>query len=203
MIGRLRGALLEKKPPHLLIDVQGVAYELQASMHTFYRLPDLSQTVSLHTHFVVREDAQQLYGFFEESERLLFRTLIKVNGVGPKLALTILSSINPDEFVYCVTQQNSARLIALPGVGKKTAERLIIEMRDRLSDWHTESPSIASEYTEQASPSLPRKRVQDAISALVTLGYKPQEASKALHQVDPEVTTVEEMIRFALKRMSQ
>lgn len=203
MIGRLRGALLEKKPPHLLIDVQGVAYELQASMHTFYRLPDLSQTVSLHTHFVVREDAQQLYGFFDESERLLFRTLIKVNGVGPKLALTILSSINPDEFVYCVTQQNSARLIALPGVGKKTAERLIIEMRDRLADWHMESPSVSTEYTEQALPLSPRKRVQDAISALVTLGYKPQEASRALHQVDPEVTTVEEMIRFALKRMSQ
>jgi len=203
MIGRLRGILLEKKPPYLLVDVQGVAYELQASMQTFYRLPDPSETITLHTHFVVREDAQQLYGFFDERERTLFRTLIKVNGVGPKLALTILSSTDPDEFVYCVMEQNSNRLIALPGVGKKTAERLIIEMRDRLIDWHTELPSGPNEQEVKTSPSLPRKRLQDAISALVTLGYKPQEASKALNQIDPELTSVEEMIRLALKRMSQ
>lgn len=201
MIGRLRGTLLEKKPPHLLIDVQGVAYELQASMQTFYRLPDLSETVTLHTHFAVREDAQQLYGFFDERERLLFRTLIKVNGVGPKLALTILSSIDSDEFVHCVMEQNNNRLVALPGVGKKTAERLIIEMRDRLVDWHIELPTNSSDEIKTSS-SLPRKRLQDAVSALVTLGYRPQEASKALNQIDAESTSVEEMIRLALKRMS-
>jgi Holliday junction DNA helicase, RuvA subunit len=119
MIGRLRGTLIDKQPPHLLIDVQGVAYELQASMQTFYHLPEMNEPIVLHTHFSVREDAQQLYGFFDERERMLFRTLIKVNGVGPKLALTILSSITPDEFVDCVMRQQSARLTQLPGVGKK------------------------------------------------------------------------------------
>lgn len=203
MIGQLRGILLKKKPPDLLIDVRDVAYELQASMQTFYRLPDVMQNVVLYTHFIVREDAQQLYGFFDESERALFRTLIKVNGVGPKLALTILSSIDANEFVYCVMDQNSARLITLPGVGKKTAERLIIEMRDRLADWHTELPSVSTESAAKVSSSSSRKRLQDAISALVTLGYKPQEASRALHQIDSEVETVEDMIRLALKRISQ
>ena len=203
MIGQLRGILLKKKPPDLLIDVRDVAYELQASMQTFYRLPDVMQNVVLYTHFIVREDAQQLYGFFDESERALFRTLIKVNGVGPKLALTILSSIDANEFVYCVMDQNSARLITLPGVGKKTAERLIIEMRDRLADWHTELPSMPAESAARTSSSSAHKRLQDAISALVTLGYKPQEASRALHQIDSEVETVEDMIRLALKRMSQ
>ncbi len=203
MIGQLRGVLLKKKPPDLLIDVRDVAYELQASMQTFYRLPNIAEQVVLYTHFVVREDAQQLYGFVDESERALFRTLIKVNGVGPKLALTILSSIEPNEFVYCVMEQNSARLITLPGVGKKTAERLIIEMRDRLTDWHTELPPVSTEFVTNTTASLPHKRLQDAISALVTLGYKPQEASRALNQVDAENHTVEEMIRLALKRMSQ
>ena len=204
MIGQLRGILLKKKPPELLLDVRDVAYELQASMQTFYRLPEISESVVLYTHFIVREDAQQLYGFFDESERALFRALIKVNGIGPKLALTILSSIDPDEFVDCVMTQNSARLITLPGVGKKTAERLMIEMRDRLTDWHTESSPLSAGLTMKTSPSLslPHKRLQDAISAFVTLGYKPQEASRALNQIDAEVETVEEMIRLALKRIA-
>lgn len=200
MIGRLRGTLLEKQPPHLLIDVQGVAYELQASMQTFYRLPEMNEPIVLHTHFSVREDAQQLYGFFDERERILFRALIKVNGVGPKLALTILSSITPDEFVDCVMHQQSTRLTQLPGVGKKTAERLIVEMRDRLADWQSQPPPIGTTPTSNAQSS--HKQLQDAISALVALGYKPQEASRALQSIDTEITTVENMIRFALKRIA-
>ena len=202
MIGRLSGILLEKKPPYLLIEVQGVGYEVQTSMQTFYRLPEINQSLALHTHFSVREDAQQLFGFFDERERILFRTLIKVNGVGPKLALTILSSIDPDEFVQCVMDQNNARLTAVPGVGKKTADRLIIEMRDRLDDWGSGSETAFKLSSVQSSV-MPRKKLQDAISALVTLGYRPQEASKALSQLDPETDTVEEMIRAALKRMNQ
>lgn len=203
MIGQLNGTLLDKKPPHLLVDVQGVGYEVQASMQTFYRLPEINERVTLYTHFSVREDAQQLYGFFEQSERGLFRNLIKVNGIGPKLALTILSSIEADEFVQCVIDQNNTRLTSLPGVGKKTAERLVIEMRDRLADWESESklPSNKGSATQNASLAQ-HKRLQDAISALVTLGYKPQEASRWLHQIDPAIETVEEMIRLALKRMN-
>lgn len=199
MIGRLKGILIEKTPPHVLIDIHGIAYEVQTSMQTFYRLPELNESVVLYTHFVVREDAQQLYGFWDERERTLFRTLIKVNGVGPKLALTILSSIDANEFVQCVLDQDSLRLTTLPGVGKKTADRLIIEMRDRLTDWHIELPPVASQV--DAIPT-PRKRLQDAISALVTLGYKPQEASKALSQIDPAIETIEEMIRLALRRIT-
>jgi Holliday junction DNA helicase RuvA len=199
MIGRLKGILIEKTPPHVLIDIHGIAYEVQTSMQTFYRLPELNESVVLYTHFIVREDAQQLYGFWDERERTLFRTLIRVNGVGPKLALTILSSIDSNEFVQCVMDQDSLRLTTLPGVGKKTAERLIIEMRDRLTDWHVELPPIASQVTPTLTP---RKRLQDAISALVTLGYKPQEASKALSQLDPAIETVEEMIRLALRRIT-
>lgn len=199
MIGRLKGILIEKTPPHVLIDIHGIAYEVQTSMQTFYRLPELNESVVLYTHFVVREDAQQLYGFWDERERTLFRTLIKVNGVGPKLALTILSSIDANEFVQCVLDQDSLRLTTLPGVGKKTADRLIIEMRDRLTDWHIELPPVASQVD---AISTPRKRLQDAISALVTLGYKPQEASKALSQIDPAIETIEEMIRLALRRIT-
>jgi holliday junction DNA helicase RuvA len=201
MIGRLKGTLLEKKPPYLLVEVQGVGYEVQTSMQTFYRLPEINESLALYTHFSVREDAQQLYGFFDERERVLFRTLIKVNGVGPKLALTILSSIDPDAFVQCVIDQDNARLTAVPGVGKKTADRLIIEMRDKLTDWDSGTASDFKVFNVQSS--MPRKKLQDAISALVTLGYRPQEASKALNQLDPEINTVEEMIRAALKRMNQ
>ena len=135
MIGRLRGVIVGKTPPELLLDVNGVGYEVQSPMSTFYVLPDVGQEITIHTHFVVREDAQLLFGFMAESERSLFRTLIKVNGVGPKLALTILSGIEAEQFVYCVQNNDSAALVKLPGVGKKTAERLLVEMRDKFDDW--------------------------------------------------------------------
>lgn len=198
MIGRLQGVLLEKQPPDLLIDVAGVGYELQASMHTFYHLPAAGKQITLYTHFVVREDAQQLYAFFTLDERQLFRTLIKVNGVGPKLALTILSSTSPEEFVRCVHDQDAASLVRLPGVGKKTADRLIIEMRDKLQHWQA-----TEDFTLPMTMNQPKNSIQqDALSALVSLGYKPQEASRAIKDIALEGLTSEELIRQALKRVN-
>src|SRR6188508_2465507 len=139
MIGLIRGIIIEKQPPQLVVDVQGVGYEIDAPMSTFYQLPEAGNEVRLYTHFVVREDAHHLYGFYTSEERHLFRTLLKVNGVGPRLALTILSSIAPPEFVHSILNNDTVTLVRLPGVGKKTAERLVIEMRDKLSDWHSNS----------------------------------------------------------------
>jgi len=135
MIGQLRGKLIHKQPPHLLIDVQGVGYEIEAPMTTFYNLPATGEEILLYTHLVVRDDAHLLFGFSSPRERHMFRTLIKINGVGAKMALTILSGIEADDFARCIQENDSVRLTRLPGVGKKTAERLIIEMRDRLKDW--------------------------------------------------------------------
>src|SRR6056297_2410673 len=135
MIGRLRGVIVTRQPPEILVDVAGVGYELQVPMSTFFRLPAVGEEVSLVTHFVVREDAQLLYGFADERDRVLFRSLIRVSGVGPKLALTLLSGMDADSFVRCVQRDDLASLVALPGVGRKTAERLLVEMRDKLKDW--------------------------------------------------------------------
>ncbi len=199
MIGQLFGIILEKQPPTLVLKVGGVGYEVDASMNTFYKLPEVGQEVTLYTHLVVREDAHQLYGFATRSERLLFRTLLKVNGVGPKLALAILSSIEPDDFVRCVIHQETARLVCLPGIGKKTAERLIIEMKDKLKDWSSNVPLTAMSDTLQPSHN---QVLQDAISALVALGYKPQEASRAVSKVDAVDLTSEEIIRRALREVA-
>jgi holliday junction DNA helicase RuvA len=198
MIGRLRGTLAEKHPPLLLIDIGGVGYEVEAPMSTFYQLPEVGATVTLHTHLVVREDAHLLFGFASEGERRLFRTLIKVNGVGAKLALTILSGIAADEFARCVQENDTAALVRLPGVGKKTAERLIIEMRDRLADWEgavTLSGATPVEQVRTGSDEL-----RDAISALVSLGYKPPEASRLVSKVESEGLSSEDIIRAALKQ---
>lgn len=195
MIGRLRGTLAEKQPPKLLLDVGGVGYEVEAPMSTFYQLPEIGQELTLLTHMVVREDAQLLFGFASESERQLFRTLIKVNGVGAKLALTILSGIAADEFARAVQDGDAATLVRLPGIGKKTAERLIIEMRDRLSDWQpvaTLQPGTESVITRPNA-------VQDAVSALIALGYKPPEASRLVGQVDSDGLASEMIIKAALK----
>lgn len=206
MIGRLRGILLEKQPPQLLIDVAGVGYEVSASMTTFYQLPAVGSEIILYIHHVVREDAQQLFGFFEIRERALFRALIKVNGVGPKLAITVLSSITPDDFVRCVQDNDAGSLIRLPGVGKKTAERLIIEMRDRLADWQDEFIAVLPETTKKLPQQISggnSKSSQEAISALVALGYKPQEASRAVLQLEIDNQSSEELIRLALKGMAR
>lgn len=196
MIGRLHGILLGKKPPRLLIDVAGVGYEVSAPMTTFYELPEIGNEITLHTHLAVREDAHVLYGFLREQDRQLFRILIKVSGVGPKLALAILSGMSVDEFAGLVQIGDSAALTKLPGVGKKTAERLIVEMRDRLKDWQgvTLAPEMSMSSTMSAN-----NTVKDAVSALVSLGYKPQEASRMVSQVESEGLSSEEMIRLALR----
>jgi len=196
MIGRLQGILLEKQPPQLLLDVQGVGYELDASMSTFYQLPEVGESVILHTHLVVREDAQLLYGFFSLSERLMFRQLIRISGVGPKLALTILSGMSTDDFSRCIMDGDAKALTRLPGVGKKTAERLVIELKDRLDkDASVSLPGVPAAVSRVASP------VNDAVSALISLGYKAQQASKVVRDLDVTGLSTEDIIRQALKGM--
>lgn len=208
MIGRLRGELLEKQPPQLLIDVNGVGYEVEASMNTFYRLPECGKPVTLHTHFVTREDAQLLYGFYEREERSLFRTLIKANGVGPKLAITILSGISVSEFVRCVNDGDTASLVKLPGVGKKTAERLIVEMKDKIKALGLEAAGefqlSAADGPDMAAFEPQSDSRTEAESALVALGYKPVQATKAIEQAHKQLGTgasSEELIRNALRSM--
>lgn len=196
MIGQIRGILIHKKPPHMMVDVQGVAYEIEAPMTTFYKLPETNIEVTIFTHLAIRDDAHLLFGFATQEERTMFRTLIKVNGVGAKMALTILSGIEADVFAQCIRDGDADSLVRLPGVGKKTAERLIIEMRDRLKDWElstvvdTDSDSTAARSSNQSD---------DAVSALVGLGYKPQEASRFVFAVATEEMSSEEIIREALK----
>ena len=203
MIGRLRGVLVEKQPPSLILDVKGVGYELEAPMSTFYRLPELGQEVTLVTHFVVREDAQLLYGFSDKSERQLFRSLIRVNGVGPKLALAILSGMEAEMFARCVHEQDATMLTRIPGVGKKTAERLIVEMKDRLNEWQPALAALEQAATSKApSTNVRHDPVQDAVSALIALGYRPQDASKAIAGVEAEGLSTDQLIRLALRAMA-
>lgn len=201
MIGRLKGTLLEKQPPQVLVDVQGVGYEVEAPMSTIFGLPALGQEVLLYTHFVVREDAQLLFGFASKQERTLFRTLIKVNGVGPKMAIGILSGIGADDFARCVNHDDSAALVKIPGVGKKTAERLIVEMRDKMRDWLPQDSNF--ELTGDHDAPLADNSLDDAESALVALGYKPAQASKAVSKAHKVLgnTSVDELIRQSLKSM--
>jgi len=200
MIGRITGVLIEKQAPELLIDVNGIGYEVLAPMTAIYDLPPLGSTVTLHTHFVVREDAQQLFGFADKQQRKLFRALIKVSGVGPKLALSILSGIETEQFVRSVHEEDSASLVRIPGIGKKTAERLVMEMKDRLKEWQVETdlPLMAA---ANPTPSSQEQWILEAESALMALGYKPTEASKAIAAVKGTVTGPEDLIRFALKGM--
>ena len=199
MIGRLKGILLTKQPPTLLLDVNGIGYEVDAPMSTFYQLPDLNQEVVLHTHLVVREDAQQLCGFATEAERRMFRSLIRINGVGAKLALSILSGISADDFARCIQDNDTSTLVRLPGVGKKTAERLVIEMRDKLKDWHTTSPTDENIQTGLIKAEHKADPVEEAVSALIALGYKPPQASRMVTQIDTQDLNSEEIIRDALK----
>ncbi|HEK1766580.1 TPA: Holliday junction branch migration protein RuvA [Pseudomonas putida] len=202
MIGRLRGTLAEKQPPHLIIDVNGLGYELEVPMTTLYRLPKVGEAVTLHTHLVVREDAHLLYGFFEKRERELFRELIRLNGVGPKLALALMSGLEVDELVRCVQAQDASALVRVPGVGKKTAERLLVELKDRFKAWET-SPAMFTLMSDGPLPVASTSSAEaDAVSALISLGYKPQEASKAVSAIkDKSSMTSEELIRHSLKGM--
>ena len=202
MIGRLRGTLAIKQPPFLLIEVNGVGYEVQAPLSTIYQMPEVGNTVVLLTHFLVREDAQTLYGFYSEPERLLFRTLIKISGVGPKMALTILSGMEVTQFIECVHLQEAGPLVRLPGVGKKTAERLILEMKGKLGSAGGEGDNIFG--SDLLQPIVrqrdPVKMVEEeAIAAMIALGYKPQEATRAVAKVVYEGANSQELIRRALQ----
>jgi Holliday junction DNA helicase RuvA len=199
VIGRIRGVLVDKKPPEIQIDVAGICYEVQVPMSTLYQLPELGKEITLHTHFVVREDAQLLYGFFEEKDKSMFRSLIKINGVGPKMALGILSSMEANEFVRAVRSNDINSMVKMPGIGKKTAERLLIEMRDRLKDWDGEEGGTQVPVPAGASIT------SDAETALISLGYKPQQAAHAIAAVlktNPEILGSEELIRHSLKSMA-
>jgi holliday junction DNA helicase RuvA len=206
MIGRLRGLLVEKQPPYLLIDVQGVGYEVQAPMTTFYRLPEPGAEVTLYTHLSISDTAHQLFGFADQRDRTLFRTLIKVSGVGPKMAVAILSGMEADDIARCVREDKVSALVKVPGVGKKTAERLVIELRDRLKAWELPRQDLGGEPLP-VTPELPIAggALEEAESALVALGYKPTEAARMLAGVsrqNPEASS-QELIRLALRSISQ
>ncbi len=205
MIGRLRGTLIEKLPPELLIEVNGIGYEVQMPMSCFYELPEIGEEAIVYTHFVVREDAQLLYGFNSVKERALFREVIKANGVGPKLGLAILSGMTASQFVSCVEREDISTLVKLPGVGKKTAERLVVEMKDRLKGWDSNdllTPATGAAPLDTIAVTEPTLNAEDeAVSALIALGYKPQQASKVVSQVAKAGMSSEAMIREALKSM--
>ncbi len=192
MIGHLRGRLVRKSPPALIVDVNGVGYELEAPMSTFYRLPELGSEVELHTHLVVREDAHLLYGFATEDERRLFRDLLRVTGIGPKIGLALLSGIDVETFMRCVEAEDTAALTRIPGIGRKTAERLLIEMRDRISALG----QLPSAGAKSASGGGARA---EAFAALVALGYRPVEVTRLLQGIEQEGAATEELIRRALQ----
>ena len=198
MIGLLRGKILGKQPPQLLLDVHGVGYEVDAPMTTFYDLPAVGEEVTLFTHLVVREDAHTLFGFVKRNDRDLFRSLLKVNGVGARLALGILSGMEPAVFIGCIQAGDASALVKLPGIGKKTAERLIIELRDRL-----EMPAESATVTPATAAMSAASPVEDAVSALVGLGYKPQEASRMVRTLETANLSSEEIIRSALQTVVQ
>lgn len=201
MIGRLVGEIVHKKPPQVLIDVNGVGYEVEAPMTTFYDLPEVGTKTILLTHLVVREDAQLLYGFSTESERSMFRHLIRINGVGAKLALTILSGMSGSDLARCVHENNVTALVKLPGIGKKTAERLIVELKDRLKDiaaGDAQTDRIATSF--QVVSDNP---VEESVSALIALGYKANEASRMVRNVETAGLNSEEIIRQALQTVAK
>jgi Holliday junction DNA helicase RuvA len=196
VIGRLRGVIVHKQPPWLLLEVGGVGYELEAPMSTFYELPGVGEPATLLTHLVVREDAHVLYGFAREAERSLFRSLLKVHGVGAKMALAILSGMNAEAFTQCVRGEDLAALTRLPGIGRKTAERLVVEMRDRLGEPGGEPASLMAPALSGAAAPSP---AGEAAAALEALGYRPQDAARMVRVVDAEGLTSEELIRAALQ----
>jgi Holliday junction DNA helicase RuvA len=189
MIGSIRGQIVAKAPPHLTVEAGGLGYELEAPMSTYFHLPAVGEPVRLLTHLVVREDAHVLYAFGTEAERRLFRDLIKVSGVGPKIALALLSGLSVEAFAACVHGHDVSALTRVPGIGRKTAERLVVEMRDRLEAATLERPSPAAGTEAEI----------EAFDALIALGYKPPEASRLLKNAGPEVRSTEELIRRALQ----
>jgi holliday junction DNA helicase RuvA len=192
MIGSLHGRIASKSPPQLTVDVGGVGYELEAPMSTFFHLPAVGHEVRLLTHLVVREDAHVLYAFGTEDERQLFRSLLKVSGVGPKIALALLSGMSVEGFARCIQSEDLVTLTRVPGIGRKTAERLLVEMRDRLGPMGVDG----ARSTARPSPTSPEG---EAFDALVKLGYKPAEATQLLEAAGPGIHTTEDLIRRALQ----
>jgi len=192
MIGRLSGVLLEKNPPQLLLDVQGVAYEVDVPMSTFYNLPNTGDRITLFTHLVVREDAHLLYGFGSDGERRAFRQLLKVNGIGAKIALALLSGLSVGELAQAITMQESARLTKVPGIGKKTAERILLELKDKLG----------VELTSAVGINRPAPASSDILNALLALGYSDREAVSAVKQL-PDGVAVADGIKQALKLLAK
>ena len=203
MIGRLHGEIIEKQAPYLLLDVKGVGYELEAPMSTFYELPECGKQVTLYTHLLVREDAQTLYAFKQLRDRSLFRNLLKVNGVGAKMALAILSGMDANAFAQCIHHGDVDSLVRIPGVGKKTAERLIIDMRDRLDKDTTVNVSGNGKSINGVNGHAMQDPIADAVSALVSLGYKPNEASRMVSNIETKNQNSEDIIRKALKSSFQ
>ncbi len=196
MIGFIRGRLVEKKPPLLLVDVAGIGYEIEVPLSTLYELPEAGQEVALKTHLLVREDAHVLFGFASDAERSLFRNLLKISGVGARLALAILSGTSVDGFVRCVEEEDISTLIRIPGVGKKTAERLIMEMRDRLQGLgHIPGAGRSGSVTSEPA--------DEAFGALVALGYKPAEVTRMIASVDGADMDTKELIRQILKQAAR
>ncbi len=195
MIAWLSGILLDKQPPTILLNVNGIGYELEAPLSTFYELPAVNEALDLHVHMVVREDAQLLFGFSSQQQRDLFRSLIKVNGVGPKVALAVLSTMSAQELLACMANEDFNQLTTVPGIGKKTAQRLVVEMKDRLEK---EFADIALEANIASHASDGR---QDAISALESLGYKNSDASRVVRSLDKDLSS-EEFIRQSLRILS-
>ncbi|MEQ9546577.1 MAG: Holliday junction branch migration protein RuvA [Marinobacter sp.] len=206
MIGRIRGTLIEKAPGQALVECSGLGYEVDIPYTTFFHLPDAGAEVTLHTHFAVREDAQSLFGFASRLDRDLFRLLIKVNGVGPRLAVGILSGLDARQFIRCVEARDANSLVKLPGVGKKTAERLLIEMTDRIGQLEGQFVPMSSETTgsevgTDEAPLAAHDPRDEAEAALIALGYKPQEATKAINKIAEKGMVSEELIRLALRNM--
>lgn len=201
MIGQLRGRLLDKRPPWIMIDAGGVGYEVEAPMTVFYSLPEVGDEITIHTHLVVREDAQLLYGFASRFERELFRALIKISGVGPKIGLAILSGIEADQLVASIRAQDSTALVKVPGIGKKTAERLVIEMSDRLDRLDGVPATLPG--LQSATVSGAAGPQADAIAALESLGYKSKDAAAAVAKVAEDGLSSAEMIRQALKGLAR
>lgn len=199
MIGHLRGILLEKSPPEILLEVNGIGYEVLLPMTSFYHLPEVNMETSIYTHLVVREDAHLLFGFYHKQDRTLFRELIKTNGVGPKLALAILSAMSVNEFSYAIEREELSKLVKIPGVGKKTAERLIVELKGKFKAYQHDDFFIEQTRTQSGIETEKVSATDDAISALVALGYKPAEAEKMVKRVAKPEWDSEQLIREALK----
>ena len=206
MIGRLTGILVHKQQPQLLLDVNGVGYEIDAPMTTFYDLPEIGSKLTLHTHLLVREDAQQLYGFLQQSDRVIFRTLIKINGVGARLALALMSNMTSMEMTLAVESEDIDRFVKVPGVGKKTAARLLVELKDKFETFQLNFSATVSESSpvSNAADRLIETHdpVRDAVSALMSLGYKPPEASRMVNRIQTKGLASDEIIKQALRLLS-